>query len=344
MNRTINIPNRLGWIDWAKVFAISCVVFGHIPQVPGSFPQFYIVTFHMPLFFFISGFLTKKEYLNKDTLAKYWHTLIVPYFLYNLLFYPYWVIRHYIEVSNGEWYDYIKPIIGTFMLQCDSAYYEPLNGVTWFVASLLGFKLILSVCNRLKYGYMLILMFVVISTALYVHNQFYLYIKDLTPVGFFKCFPFYFLGYYCRYKKIISISTHAYDWIIGLLGICMSIIVYYWERNADNMLMYGIRFWVVSLFAILGVIGLCKMLNNIHLKVIDNLSIGTIVIMGFHFILIGMLNFLLENTFDIHGRITYPWFVACLLVLFIEVVIYPIIICFANKYPFLLGKRSIQML
>ena len=68
MNNTFIITNRLNWIDWAKVIAISFVVFGHIPQVSGSFPQHYIVTFHMPLFFFISGYLTKKELLNANTL------------------------------------------------------------------------------------------------------------------------------------------------------------------------------------------------------------------------------------------------------------------------------------
>ena len=56
--------NRLNWIDWAKAIAITFVVFGHIPEERGSFFLNYIVSFHMPLFFFISGYLTKKEYFN----------------------------------------------------------------------------------------------------------------------------------------------------------------------------------------------------------------------------------------------------------------------------------------
>ena len=35
MNNTIVIANRLHWIDWAKVIAISLVVFGHIPEEKG---------------------------------------------------------------------------------------------------------------------------------------------------------------------------------------------------------------------------------------------------------------------------------------------------------------------
>ena len=294
----------------------------------------------MPLFFFISGYLTKKEYLNKDTLGKYWHTLIVPYFLYNLLFYPYWVIRHYIEAPNAELYDYIKPIIGTIMLQGNTVYYEPLNGVTWFIASLIGYKLLLSACNRLKYGHIVIFMFIVLTAVLYVHNQFNLYIKDLTPVGFVKCLPFYYLGYYCKQKNYISTSTHKNDWFIGSLSICLSILFFCLGKNADSMLVYGLRYWLVSIFAIIGVIGICKFLNNVHLNIIDNLSIGTIVIMGFHFILIGMTNFILEKSLGLHDKIIYPWYIACFLVFVFEAMIYPIIILFRNKYPFLLGKRQ----
>ena len=112
MNNPIIILNRLNWIDWVKVIAISMVVFGHIPEERGSFLINYITRFHMPLFFFISGYLTKKELFCKSTLEKYYHTLIIPYFCYNIVFYPYWVVRHMVDYPNAGWYDFVKPIIG----------------------------------------------------------------------------------------------------------------------------------------------------------------------------------------------------------------------------------------
>lgn len=68
MSNKIIIVNRLNWIDWAKTIAILFVVFGHIPEKNGSFGIYYTYLFHMPLFFFISGFLTKKEYFCSTTL------------------------------------------------------------------------------------------------------------------------------------------------------------------------------------------------------------------------------------------------------------------------------------
>lgn len=340
MNRVLYIPNRLNWIDWAKVFAIFCVVFGHTPQVPGSFPQSFITTFHMPLFFFISGYLTKKEYLCTDTLKKYWHTLIIPYLCYNLLFYPYWVLRHYIETPNAGLFDYVKPIIGMFMLQGNSELYETLNGVTWFIASLFGYKLILSICNKIKYGHIIIALLIVITTVMYVHNQFYLYITDLTPVGFIKCLPFYFFGYYSRQYELISPTSQKKDGLIGLLCMSVSIIVFFIEKDTNNLIIYGLRYWFISLFAIWGTFGICKTLDTVRLNIIDNMSIGTIVIMGIHFILIGTTNYILEKILNIDGKIIYPWYFACVLVFFFEALIYPIILLFKNKYPFMLGKRQ----
>ena len=339
MNQTLVIPNRLNWIDWAKVFAISCVVFGHTPQVSGSFPQFYIVTFHMPLFFFISGYLTKKEYICTETMKKYWHTLIIPYLCYNLLFYPYWVLRHYIEVPNAVLFDYVKPIIGVFMLQGNSELYEPLNGVTWFVASLLVYKLILSICNRTKYGHVVIILLILITTILYVHNQFHLYITDLTPVGFIKCLPFYFFGYYSKQYKLISPTAKQNDGLVGILCMCVSIFIFFIVKDKSNMIIYGFRYWFISLFAIYGTFCICKSLDKVRLKIIENVSIGTIVIMGVHFILIGTTNYCIEKLLNIDGKIIYSWYVAFVLVLFFEALIYPIILLFKNRYTFMLGKR-----
>ena len=191
----IIISNRLNWIDWAKAIAITFVVFGHIPEERGSFFLNYIVTFHMPLFFFISGYLTKKELFNKSTIKKYTHTLIIPYFIYNIVSYPFWAFRYTIEHPNEGLLEYIKPVLGTIFIQQDSLYSRPLNGVTWFLIALLMMKIILSICNKYKYGLYFYFVLSITCAVFYVYNEFYRFTTDLVPVGFAKCVPFYLLGY-----------------------------------------------------------------------------------------------------------------------------------------------------
>ena len=49
---------RLNWVDQARGWSIFLVVYGH------NFPvlESYIYSFHVPLFFFISGMFHKKEF------------------------------------------------------------------------------------------------------------------------------------------------------------------------------------------------------------------------------------------------------------------------------------------
>lgn len=341
MGNSIIIPNRLTWIDWAKVIAISFVVFGHTPIERGNFVQNFIVTFHMPFFFFISGYLTKKECFNKVTFKKYYHTLVVPYICYNLIFYPYWIARHYIESPDAGWYDYIKPIIGTLMLQFDTAYFESLNGVTWFIVSLLVMKIILAISNKFESGKYWIALLMVVTACVFAVNEIYRFVIDLPFVGFVRCCPFFFIGYFCKQQNLLSSHRQSRDMLICIVGIGLSVLFYSFLRNMYGVFSFGILYWAVCLSAIFGILSFCKLLDGVRLTLIENLSVGTIVIMGLHRMLIGATNFVLEKMLNINGEIIYPLGVAVVLVIVMMAVEYPIIILFKNRFPFMLGKSHV---
>ena len=138
----------------------------------------------------------------------------------------------------------------------------------------------------------------------------------------------------------MSTAVHRNDLFVGVVCMCLSIIIFFIEKDTSNMIVYGFRYWFISIFAILGVISICKFMDRFHSKIIDNISLGTIVIMGVHFILIGTTNYCIEKLLCINGKIIYPWYVACVLVLFFEALIYPLIILFKKKFKFMLGKRQ----
>ena len=335
------ISNRLNWIDWAKAIAITFVVFGHIPEERGSFFLNYIVTFHMPLFFFISGYLTKKELFNKSTIKKYTHTLIIPYFIYNIVSYPFWAFRYTIEHPNEGLLEYIKPVLGTIFIQQDSLYSRPLNGVTWFLIALLMMKIILSICNKYKYGLYFYFVLSITCAVFYVYNEFYRFTTDLVPVGFAKCVPFYLLGYLSKERKLLPTICRKYDWITCVICITSSLAFYQLRREDFCLTTYGWLFWAICISAIWGFFCLCRVLDSIHSKFILNISIGTIVIMGLHGTVITSINFIFSKLLNISG-ITYPCYFAVLIALFIVSVFYPIIILFKKKYPIMLGKNNLK--
>lgn len=73
--------NRLIFIDNAKGIGIILMILGHISNIPDIIHG-WIYSFHMPLFFFISGYLFNKDkYPNiKGYVILKFNRLIVPYF------------------------------------------------------------------------------------------------------------------------------------------------------------------------------------------------------------------------------------------------------------------------
>lgn len=66
---------RIKYLDIAKGIGIICVILGHMSL---KWVNIFVYTFHMPLFFFISGYLTKKQPCVPFILKKF-RTLVVPY-------------------------------------------------------------------------------------------------------------------------------------------------------------------------------------------------------------------------------------------------------------------------
>ena len=82
------------WIYWAKTIGIFLVLWGH--NFPPHVILSWIFSFHMPLFFFISGYLAK----NKHTIAfrpyvkKYAYSLLLPYICLGFLAYMIWLVKN----------------------------------------------------------------------------------------------------------------------------------------------------------------------------------------------------------------------------------------------------------
>ena len=85
----MEIHKRLQYVDFLKGFAILCVVVGHIAAFNPKCDLLidFVYSFHMPLFFFISGFLFhKKNIVNiqKSIISKV-KSLIIPYLSISVL-------------------------------------------------------------------------------------------------------------------------------------------------------------------------------------------------------------------------------------------------------------------
>ena len=332
--------NRINWIDWAKCIAITMVVFGHIPQNEGSFLPFYICTFHIPLFYFISGYLTKSRLNTKEELKKCTHSLITPYILYNIIFYPYWAIRLYLDQGiSFSVFDYvIKPLIGLPFLQINSTISSSVNGAMWFIAVLLIMRLTIHLCIHTSKPLLYIKIIALIFIGIYVISMKHEFTLSMTIEGLFKCMPLYLLGYLTKQYHWLEKVSLPKDSIGAFILISVSVLATFVYRDSDCFTYQMIAFYTVLITATYGILLLCKVLNSISSPIIVNVSIGTLMIMGLHWMFIGTTNFVVEHISSMSTGITYSWVVAIIFAICIDATIYPLILFTKKNVPILLGK------
>ena len=76
---------RIDWIDYAKALGVFLVIMGHTYK--GYSFIGWIYSFHMPLFFFLSGTTLKIEQIScKEFFKKRVKALLIPYILYSAVY------------------------------------------------------------------------------------------------------------------------------------------------------------------------------------------------------------------------------------------------------------------
>ncbi len=150
---------------------MTVVVFCHLPQQEDTFYLQYLASVILSTFFFISGYLKKKDLTIKESAKKYGYSLLIPYIIYNVIYYPYWLVKFYIEHGSITLTDAIKPITGTLLGQLNSSFSCELNGVTWFLIALFIMHILTDMLNKRKHGKSIMLIVSIASMILYGANK-----------------------------------------------------------------------------------------------------------------------------------------------------------------------------
>lgn len=132
-----NVKNRIEWVDCAKGLAIILVVYGHaLTYYSPNFDSIVhvVYSFHMPLFFVLTGYVSAYSYDSEDFFAFYKRkniTLMKPYFLYAIVLLAFKVLKNCLSgnaLSGGN----INCIINTILITRKSFISE-----LWFLPCLL---------------------------------------------------------------------------------------------------------------------------------------------------------------------------------------------------------------
>ena len=336
------MKERINWIDWAKSLAVCGIVFIHLPQSQEWFYFRYFQAVVLVIFFFISGYLKKDRGSNKENWKKYWYGLIIPYLLYNVIIYPYWVVKHYmLNCGLPDFHTAFRPIWGALLFEHENSFCEPLNGPMWYLPAILIMHVIIDLSRKTKHQHLIMITLCILSFILYAANKYWYFAPNLTPMGLMRNLPYYYIGYVFGHYHLFRDIKPNRDFFYCIFWLVGSLLFFRWHLLAyfgRQHLLHIILFYPVNIGFLFGVLYGCKVLNGIHFSFIGNLSIGTLVIIGLHFPVVSCVNLIVEHIRHIDGTICYQWYEALPISLFIVALLYPIIL-FSKKYaPILIGR------
>lgn len=323
------MTQRINWIDWAKVFAIYLVILGHhiSKDAEGeSFVKNFIYAFHMPFFFFISGYLFKESKSILHLLKKGIKGLIIPYItlniLVNILLLPSFIVSKHIPLDN-IFYFLTGQAVGD-------------AGPTWFLVCLFEVWIISFLILKLniKYQFFCVLISIIIAYTFPYHLWW----------GIDVCFaaiPFFLLGFYMKGRLIVNISTCKKTSLFILFGgltYCISTLTGYVEIYPREFGKYPYLYYILALCGIAHLYFLCLLFDRFPSQVLVRFSTGTIIILGLHQISIFYLHCILKYTFPFLLGSSLLWKILfCLATMFC---LYIPIVVLQKTVPFLIGGRT----
>jgi len=143
------MQKRYNWIDQARGLSIFLVVYGH--NFPATEP--YIYSFHVPLFFFISGMFHPQN-TGAAAIKRRAKMILVPYFIWASALYLFWLFlgRNYGESATMD-ASPVKNFIGIFYAQGGGEYMDwgiPL----WFLPCIFLVYVLRAMTQRLGNKYL----------------------------------------------------------------------------------------------------------------------------------------------------------------------------------------------
>lgn len=318
-------------ITLIKGIGIFLVVLGHLKLNSPELTKV-IFNFHMPLFFFVSGFLFRAE-ATKLFLKKKFKRILIPYLFFSTLSFILYYIPHYKDSLIS-----VRIFFEGTLLGISDDYYLSWNTVLWFLPCLFVLNLIYNIIAFLPVDTLwknVIKIIFWFCGLCFSNNP-----DTILPFHVLSAFlmiPFFETGRLVRiyYAKIYEgLSTNSF--VVGLLavtfGISLSLLNYISPDIRINMTGNALVFYPSALLTIIGLLFLCRYFEGV--RVLRWLGDHSLEIMGFHLKFVGLATFIFYKI----GLDTIGIFPSCLLVCLIIILLWPLIYIINRFTPYFVGK------
>ncbi len=263
------------WVDLIKGVGIILIVAGHVLSGP---IRDFLYMFHVPLFFFLSGYLYKTSTTFRNVFSKKFISLIVPYTFYFILLSSSLLIIEIVKDRD------IKVINNIFT----KVFYGGIDltgwfSVFWFVTSLFFTLLIGSLLVKIRVVYTLIiaLVFLILAytQAFYAPNLPFIFALNTV----LYCFPIFYAGHiYSKYNMSISFKKLSGLTMLSLILYLAYPELFYTDIKESK---YGLPIltFVMSMVFVLFIFEFFKKYSDlIKLKILSHIGVASMTIMYLH--------------------------------------------------------------
>ncbi|MDE5786689.1 MAG: acyltransferase family protein [Duncaniella sp.] len=324
---------RIIWIDWMKSIGIYLIVAGHFFPIG----ERYVYGFSVPLFFLVSGFLSKREPDSRIFWKKLWYNMVIPLASLCLIIFTAEECAKIYE-GNFSLSDIPKFLVGFiggfhFSLQC-----------LWYVYTLICLKIILQ--YMAKGRTMNILLLIALPMAGIWLNRVFPSVFGFRIVRAYNAaidttiaYPFYIIGFYLKKWKSVITGYRNIPVEIICFAIFAFILIFSVMYNGDDRVSivrccYGDNFILYLTGGLSGsicVLIISKFLGDTLSGFATTISRGTIIILAFHIYLIPYIKPLISDCNP---------FVEYLAALLLTISFVPLIMLISRYAPFLIGNRG----
>ncbi len=339
------------WADNAKAIGIFLMVLGHNALANDRVFDF-IYSFHMPLFFILSGYFSSNKseqflpYLKKNAKA-----LLIPYVVFYLVTLPFGLFVIWVHPYNHPydgWLEFVmKPVIGLFTVRTTSFAFHT-NGPSWFFVALFIVKLLFYIPKRYECNAKSLAITTIVCLTGYLffyENNYNLARLDTALMAF----PLFIFGYLLKAKTTVITLLKESKMLanITVSGCCAIICLLLTNLNGhvefsgagygnDLVLMY-----ITAIFGFFFVVGISMIIpKNKHILTIGG---GTSVVLGLHSPIQQSIKEVTRVAFHIPTR-DYSMLLAFPMAVVVLICHLPIIDFLNNKFPFFIGKSKKEQL
>lgn len=334
---------RMVWIDQLRGVAILLVILGHV-SLPAEVNGI-IYSFHMPLFFIITGLTINHAKIigtnMKEYIVRQIKQLLIPYFWMNFLMYPVWYLAyHYLGKSKVT-------IPQTFLgiLVGNAEIYQAPSNALWFVLVIMLAKILYACLLKLSKarGIVMLISVILCAVVAFVDRgnariwHFNVVFSGIVFIYVGDCI----MGWYRRNGeiKLSHMKAGGYLLLLGLLVAVGVITAYFNGRISMNANLYGrsvILFYVTAIvFSCAGMLAAIKF-SYLQIKaasIITYIGQNTLLYVGVHIPILRVLKRLLP---ELLSQYKYNVLVAFILYFAISL----LCLWFNHSFPFVCGKKA----